>query len=93
MTETKTDPPPDASDVALSRMSEELDEIGDVLAEQAAGLSELARQGHDDGHKLDRLLTALPKLDQIIGLLQAMDRRIGELETWRGDHERQHARQ
>lgn len=85
-----TKPPPDPGAKALGAISNELDTLGDLAAETAAKLQTLIEFGVDDRRDFDRVLSALGRIEALLG---GQDARIAELESWRGEHERQHARQ
>ncbi len=85
-----TVPPPDPGAKALGAISNELDTLGDLAAETAAKLQTLIDFGADDAKDRRTMLAALGRIERALG--QQADR-VGTLEAWRGEHERQHARQ
>ena len=88
--EAPTVPPPDPGAKALGAISNELDILGDLAAETAAKLQTLADFAQEDRKDFGKVLAALGRIEQV--LAQGSDR-LAELESWRGEHERQHARQ
>lgn len=88
--EAPTIPPPDPGAKALGAISNELDTLGDLAAETAAKLQTLADFAQEDRKDFGKVLAALGRIEQALG---TQSDRVGELETWRADHERQHARQ
>ncbi len=88
--EAPTVPPPDPGAKALGAISNELDTLGDLAAETAAKLQTLADFAVEDRRDFGKVLAALGRIERALG---AQSDRVGELETWRGTHERQHASQ
>ncbi len=94
MTETRTDPPPSHEARALRAVGRELDTLGDAFGELSAGVQALAEMGETDARALARVEG---KLDTLIALLTGPESgliaRVGSLESWRGEHAREHAQQ
>lgn len=88
MTEIKTDPPADPQARALRAIGYELDVVGDSLSTLAAGVSGLQELGEEDAVTLRQINR---KLDTIVRLLTESLERTEQLETWRGEHMRDHA--
>ncbi len=88
------EPPPDPQARAMRAVGRELDQLGDAFGELSAGVQALAEMGETDARTLARVEV---KLDTLIALLAGPERglvaRVGVLESWRGDHEREHAQQ
>lgn len=94
MLELDTDPPPDPQAKALRAVGRELDTLGDAFGELAAGVQALAEMGETDARALGRLEG---KIDTLIALLTGPESglvaRVSVLESWRGEHAGEHARQ
>jgi hypothetical protein len=93
MNDSKTDPPPAPDSKALRAIGRELDTIGDALGEMAAHVGALTDMGEEDARTLTRVEE---KIDKLITLLTGPEagllRRTSELESWRREHEQDHAR-
>lgn len=85
-----TVPPPSPEAKALGAISNELDTLGDLVAETTAKLQTLTEFSQEDRKDFARVLAALGRIEAAVG---GQSDRIAELESWRADHERAHARQ
>jgi hypothetical protein len=81
---TPTDPPPSPTAKALRAIGANLDTLGDLIVENSGRLAALQEMGEADSHVLRRVEG---KVDRLLLLLE---QRVGDLETWRGAHERAH---
>lgn len=91
-----TEPPPghEATGRALRAVGVELDVLGEEMTRLAAGVETLAEMGdRDHADQKSALARIESKLDVAIGYLRDQADRIRDLEGWRGEHTREHARQ
>lgn len=75
----------------MRAIGHELDTVGDALSELSAGVQALTDMGEEDARDAAR---REGKLDTIIAILtnpeSGLVARVGVLEVWRGQHEREH---
>ncbi len=94
MTDETTTPPASPEVKAWRAIDRELDVVGEALTSLAAHTETLAEMGTNDHAEQKQALGRIEsKLDDALAYLRDFAGRIGELEQWRGDHERAHVRQ
>lgn len=91
---TERPPTDETTGRALRAVGVELDVMGEEMTRLAAGVETLAEMGDRDHADQKSALTRIEgKLDVALSYLRDFGGRIAELEAWRGEHERAHARQ
>ncbi len=91
MTDETTTPPASPEAKALRAIDRELDVMGEALTSLAAHTETLAEMGTNDHQEQKQTLGRIEgKLDDALAFLRDFAGRIGELESWRGEHERAH---
>ncbi len=89
MSDPTTSPPPSPDSRALSAISSNLDALGEFAVSGDAKLQALTEAGEQDAQTLGRIER---KLDAILDFIRDQHYQLGILQSWRGEHEREHAR-
>ena len=90
MNEPTTNPPPSPEARALRAIDQNLDALGQIASELASKVGTLTELGENDSAVLRGVARDVA---EILTILKNDSARLGELEAWRGDHMRDHARQ